>query len=91
MEQSKPGFKRTINWDKCESRLPMQTQNQYLDYLVDPVFQGVNRLFVLSFGDNAVRTGHKEYFTLKLEKRNYIVLIDNCSFFDQPAKNETRT
>ena len=91
MEQSKPGFKRTINWDKCESRLPMQTQNQYLDYLVDPVFQGVNRLFVLSFGDNAVRTGHKEYFTLKLEKKNYIVLIDNCSFFDQPAKNETRT
>ena len=69
MEQSKPGFKRTINWDKCESRLPMQTQNQYLDYLVDPVFQGVNRLFVLSFGDNAVRTGHKEYFTLKLEKK----------------------
>ena len=91
MEQSKPGFKRTINWDKCESRLPMQTQNQYLDYLVDPVFQGVNRLFVLSFGDNAVKTGHKEYFTLKLEKKNYIVLIDNCSFFDQPAKNETRT
>ena len=69
MEQSKPGSKRTINWDKCESRLPMQTQNQYLGYVIDSVFQGVNRLFVLSFGDNAVRTGHKEYFTLKLEKK----------------------
>ena len=91
MEQSKPGSKRTINWDKYESRLPMQTQNQYLDYLIDPVFQGVNRLFVLSFGDNAVRTGHKEYFTLKLEKKYYMVLIDICSFFYQPAKNETRT
>ena len=32
----------------------MERQNPYLDYLVDSNFQGVNRLFVLSFGHNAV-------------------------------------
>ena len=30
----------------------MQAQNQYLDFLIDPSFQGVNRLLVLSFEDN---------------------------------------
>ena len=36
----KSGFKRTINWKNLE-------QNQYLDYLIDPSFQGVNRLFFI--------------------------------------------
>ena len=46
--QVKSGFKRTINWKNLE-------QNQYLHYLIDPSFQGVNKLFVLSFEDNAKR------------------------------------
>ena len=33
----------------------MQIQNQYLDYLIDSRFQGVNRLSVLSFEHNAQR------------------------------------
>ena len=36
----------------------MQAQNQHLDYLIDPSFQGVNRLLVLSFEDNAHRTSY---------------------------------
>ena len=31
----------------------MQEENRYLDYLIDPSFQGVNRTFVLSFENNA--------------------------------------
>ena len=30
----------------------MQAQNAYLDYLIDPSFQGVNKLSVLSFENN---------------------------------------
>ena len=44
--------------NKYQSRVSTQTQNQYLDYLIDPTFQGVNRHFVLSFEDNAFGTGH---------------------------------
>ena len=33
--------------------------NQYLDFLTDPRFQGVNRLFVLSFEKEAQRTSYK--------------------------------
>ena len=47
----KSGFKRTINSNKYQSKVTLQAQNPYLDYLVDPSFQGVNRFFVLSFKD----------------------------------------
>ena len=44
LQQLKPGFKRTINWKKYESQPTLQTRNRYLNYLIDPGFQGVNRL-----------------------------------------------
>ena len=67
LELLKSGFRRTINWNKYQSTVLTQSQNQYLDYLIDPFFQGVNRVFVLLFEDNVVRTGHTEYFLPKVE------------------------
>ena len=55
LEQLKWSFKRTINWNKYQSVLSTKREIQYLDYLIDPSFQGVNRLFVLSFEDEAQR------------------------------------
>ena len=49
LQQLKSGFKRTINWNKYESSIKTFAQNRYLNYLINPSFQGVNRLFVLSF------------------------------------------
>ena len=34
----------------------MQTQNEYLNYLIDPNCQGVKRFFVLPFEDYVART-----------------------------------
>ena len=45
----KTGFKRTINWNKCRSEMLNQAANNNLNYLIDPTFTNVNRLFVLSF------------------------------------------
>ena len=53
LEQLKSGFKRTINWNRYQSKISAERQNQYLDYLIDPCFQGVNRLFILSFENEA--------------------------------------
>ena len=58
----------------------MQRQNQYLDYLIDPNFQGVNRLFLLSFENNMVKTGRKEYFLPKVEREDYNVMIAGQRF-----------
>ena len=49
LKQLESGFKRTINWDKYQLKVTEQVLNRYLDYLVYPSFQVVNRLFVLSF------------------------------------------
>ena len=50
------GFKRTINWNKYQSDPKTYAQNRYLNHLVNPSFQGVNRLFVLSFENEDDRT-----------------------------------
>ena len=49
LKQLESGFKRTINWNKYQLKVTEQVLNRYLDYLVYPSFQVVNRLFVLSF------------------------------------------
>ena len=46
-EQLKSGFKRITNWNKHERKITVEQQNQYLDLLINPSFQEVNRLFVL--------------------------------------------
>ena len=49
LEQLKSGFKKTIKWNKYRSELTNQTKTNNLNYLIDPTFNKVNRLFVLSF------------------------------------------
>ena len=55
-EQLQSDFKRTIYWKEYQPKVSTERQNQYLDFLNDPTFQGVNRLFVLSFEIEAQRT-----------------------------------
>ena len=49
-----------------------------LNYLVDSIFQEVNRLFVLSFENETNREVHKKYYIGR-------------NFFDQPIKNDLKT
>ena len=45
LEQFKTGFKRTITWNKYRSEISNQTKTSKLNYLIDPTFTNVNRLF----------------------------------------------
>ena len=65
MQQLKSGLKRTVNWNKYQLKVTIEIPNEYLDYLIDPVFQGVNRTFVLRFDDNEHRTQNTGYFSSK--------------------------
>ena len=49
LQQLKSGFKRIISSNKYESNVKIFAQNRYLNYLINTSFQGVNRLFILSF------------------------------------------
>ena len=49
LENIKQGFKRTISWNKYRYEISTQSNNNNLDYLIDPTLRNINRLFVLSF------------------------------------------
>ena len=54
-------------------------------------FQGVNRLFVLSFKDEGSRESHKQYYLPTVEIKDYNVMVDIRNFFDQTIKNDLKT
>ena len=45
LEKLKSGFKKTIKWNKYRSQMTIQNDNNNLNYLIDPTFTNVNRLF----------------------------------------------
>ena len=87
LQQLKSGFKRVINWNKYLSKPELLTQNPNLNYLVEPSFQGVNKLFVLAFEDDDDRTSYDEYYLPTVEIKDYNIMINGENFFDQPIKN----
>ena len=66
-------------------------QNANLNHLVEPGFQGINRLLVLAFENDDHRISNKIYYIPNLEIKDYNVMIDRKSFFDQPVRNDKVT
>ena len=93
LENIKQGFKRTILWNKYRSEITTQTKNNNLDYLIDPTFRNINRLFALSFknsNDDPTRDSFDDYYIPLVEIKDFNALIDNKPFFDQPVRNKNR-
>ena len=91
LQQLKSGFKRVINWNKYLSKPELLRQNPNLNYLIEPSFQGVNRLFILAFENDAQRTSHSGYYLPNVEIKNYSIVINGENFFDQSIKNKKIT
>ena len=51
--------------------------------MIDPRFQGVNRLFVLLFENNNDRTIHTKYYVPTVEIKGYNVIIDGKNLSDE--------
>ena len=91
LTQLESGFKRTLNWNEYLVKTTNQARNRYLDYLIGPSFQGVNRLFVFSFKDDDGRESHKQYYLPTVEIKVYTVMTDGRNFFAQPTKDDRKT
>ena len=91
LQQLKSGFKRVINWNKYLSKPKLLAQNPNLNHLVEPSFQGINRLFVLAFENDDDRISDDEYYLLTVEIKDYNIVINGENFFDQPIKNNKVT
>ena len=71
LKQLESSLKRINYWNKCQSNVTQEIRYKHLDFLTDPAFQGVNRLFVLSFDYGRVREIYKEYFLPTVEIKDY--------------------
>ena len=91
LQQLKSGFKRVINWNKYLSKPELLAQNPNLNHLVEPSFQGVNRLFVLAFENDKGRTSYEQYYLSIVEIKDYNIMINVENFFDQPIRNNKVT
>ena len=91
LQQSKSGFKRVVSHNKYLSKPELLAQNPNLNHLVEPSFQGVNRLFVLAFENDEQRAVHSGYYLSNVEIKDYDVMINPENFFDQPIKNNKVT
>ena len=83
MQQLNSGFRRTINWNKYQSNL-------HLDFVTDPCFDEIHRLFVLSFENTVDRTVQSKYYLPTVEIKVYNDMIDGQSFLDLPVRSNLR-
>ena len=69
----------------------MLAQNANSNHLIEPSFQGVNRLFFLAFENDAQRTSNERFCIPNVEIKDHNVMIDGKNFFDQPVNNDKVT
>ena len=86
LKQFNSGFRQTINWNKYQLKISTKRLNAYLDYLIDPSFEGVNRRFALSFENNKHRIKHTGYLLPKVEIKDYNVMTDEKHFLISQLK-----
>ena len=63
------------------------TKNNNLNYLIDPKFTKINRLFVLLFENENDKTTFSKYYVPNVQIKDFNMLIDGKSFFEIPIKN----
>ena len=95
-KQLNEGFKRSVYWNEYKSKIETKTahNNNVTGFPLDASFQGVNRLFVLSFNNGANRVereSHRKYFLPRVNITNYNLLIDGRNFYDQPINDQIKT
>ena len=58
---------------------------------LDPLFQGVNRLFVMAYNrvdGQPTRNGQQKYYLLRIDLEKYNVIIDGRNFYDNPIESD---
>ena len=83
LEKIKQGFKITISWNKFRSEITTPPKDNNLDYLIDPTFRNINRLFVFLFkngNNNPTRNYFNKYYKALVEVKDFNTFIDNKPF-----------
>ena len=91
-EELKTGITIDVTWNKYRSQIiNQQSATNNLNYLIDPTFNNVNRLFVLAFEMEKDKSSFSKYYTPTVEIKDYNILIDQQPFYELPFKNKEET
>ena len=87
----KTGISIDFTWIRYRSQMINQTATINLNFLIDPTFHNVNRLFVLAFPNEEDRRSFSKYYTPTVEIKDYNIIIDGEPFYEIPIKNKEET
>ena len=90
-KELKTGISIDFKWSKYRTQMINQTATNNLNFLMDPTFSNVNRLFVLAFPNEEDRRSFSRYYTPTVEIKNFNVILDGEPFYEIPIKNKEET
>ena len=93
IEQQNKGFQRSVYWNEYKTKeINENADANVFKYInLDPSFQGVNRLFVMTYNsanDQPNRNGRQKYYLPRIDLEKYNVIIDNRNFYDNPIESD---
>lgn len=86
----KSGFNGTINWKKYQTTPKILIWDQYLIYLNDSNFQGMNRFFCLYVWRPKWKNRAHRILSSKSKKRRCNNMIDERNVLNQPVRNNLK-
>ena len=91
-EELKAGITIDFTWSKYRTQIINQTATNNLNYLIDPTFNNVNRLFALTFPNEEDRSSFSKYYMPTVEIKDYKVILDGQTpFYEVPIRNKEET
>ena len=93
IEQKNKDFQRSIYWNEYKTKGVTENAdaNNFKYISLDPSFQGVNRLFVMTYNsanDQPTRNGQQKYYLPRNDLNKYNVIIDGRNFYDNPVESD---
>ena len=93
IEQQNKGFQRSIYWNEYKTKeINENADANVFKYInLDPSFQGVNRLFVMTYNranGQPTRNGQRKYYLPRIDLEKYNVIIDGRNFYDNPIESD---
>ena len=94
-KQQNKGFQRSIYWNEYKTKEQSEDANanatKYIN--LDPSFQEVNRLFVITYNRPAIdnqfnRNSQQKYYLPRNDLKKYNVIIDGRNFYDNPIESD---
>ena len=102
-KQLNEGFKRSVYWNSYKSKIETKNldNNDVPRFPLDASFQGVNRLFVLAYGNTTLanrndgpkrvkRDSYRKYFLPRIDITDYNVLINGRNYCDESISDQIR-